>query len=75
MCDDSLREIPLKSLEKLTKVYLHHWPKHIVIHSTLLTFIQRFDVFPELKKYFKIFALSDDWENDGAFCASVSLRE
>lgn len=75
MCADSIREISLDSLEKLLKVYLNDWPKHIVIHSTLLTFVQRFKEFPDLKERFKVFSLSDDWENDGAFLASVSSRD
>lgn len=75
MCADFPRELPLESLDKLLKVYLAEWPKHIVIHSTLLTFVQRFKEFPELKKRFQVFALSDEWETDGCFLARVSGGE
>lgn len=72
MCSNFPRELSIESLQTFMKVYLNDWPKHIVIHSTLSTFIQRFKEFPELKERFKIFALSDDWESDGSFYASVS---
>lgn len=65
--------IPLDSLEKLRDIYEANCSKHVVIFSTIQTFLKRFQKFPELVERFQLFALSNDWEHDGAFFATVSL--
>lgn len=67
------REISIENLGKLEKLYSRDWPKHVAIISSFQTFVKQFMKFPELKDRFKLFALSDEWENDGAFLATVSV--
>lgn len=73
---DYPREVSSKNLgyflEKLEKLYQKDWPKHFVIRSSLQMFIQRFRRFPNLTQRMKLFILSDDWENDGKFIATVN---
>lgn len=69
------REISIENfsffLEKLENLYQKDSPKHLVIRSSLQMFIQRFKKFPDLKQRMKLFILSDDWERDGQFFATV----
>lgn len=74
MCTAVARSIPLECLDKLSQAYTKNWPKHIIIHSTLQLFIKQLSKFPELGQRLKLFALSDDWENDGFFYATVSVN-
>lgn len=73
---DYPREVSSKTLgyflEKLEKLYQKDWPKHFVMRSSLQMFIQRFRRFPNLTQRMKLFILSDDWENDGKFIATVN---
>lgn len=66
-------EIPVESLKKLAEIYEENLPKHIVIFSTIQLFIRRLEKYPDLVERFQLFALSDNWMNDGAFLAIVSL--
>jgi hypothetical protein len=68
-----LKEVPLGNLEKLSAIYEKSLPKHVVIYSTIKLFTKRLKTFPELKNLFKLFAVSDDWENNGKFLAVVSF--
>lgn len=74
MCAAVVSSIPLECLDKLSQVYTKNWPKHIIIHSTLQLFIKQLRKFPELEKRLKLFALSNDWENDGFFYSTVSVK-
>lgn len=67
--------LTVDSLRKLESAYRRNLPKHIVIHSTIKLFIARFKKFPELVDRFKLLALSDNWENDGSFFATVSSAD
>lgn len=71
MCSRLPYEISIGSLKKLEDVYVENLPKHIVTHSTIRLFIKRFGEFPQLRERFRLLALSDDWESDGAFFATV----
>ena len=72
MSGDFPLEISLENLERLQKLYSLDWPKHIAIFSTLKLLSKRLKKRPELEKDFKLFALSIDWESDGAFFIIVS---
>lgn len=67
------RGISIENIGKLEKLYSRDWPKHAAITLTFHTFMKQFVKFPELEERFKLFALSDEWENDGAFLATVSV--
>lgn len=73
MSDKLPREIPLESGEILQKLYSRDWPKHILISNSFRLLLKQIKKFPELKCRLKIFALSEDWQSDGAFYAIVSL--
>lgn len=64
-------EVSIDNLEKLGVIFKVDWPKHVVMFSTIQTFVKRFEIFPELKEKVKIFALSENWENDGSFFITV----
>lgn len=68
------REVPIENIENLSEIFTVNWPKHVVIHSTIQTFIKRFKIFPELKEKVKIFALSEKWRNDGSFYLTVRIK-
>lgn len=74
MFSDFPREIGIENLGKLSEVFKPH-QKHIVIYLTIKLFIKRFEKFPELIKRFKLFALTVDWANNGAFMATVSCTD
>lgn len=75
MSSKSHTEIPLENLQKLGEIYKKDWPKFIVVYSSIQTFIQRFQEFPGLKEKVKLFVLSENWENDGAFFLTVSFMK
>jgi hypothetical protein len=72
MCESQLREIPFESLETLQSLFARDFSKHFVILNTFKMLLRRVEKFPEIKQQLKIFALSDKWEHDGAFFATVS---
>lgn len=67
-----MKEISFDNLQKFENIFSVDKEKHVVILLTIKTFIYRFELFPELKNKAKLFALTDDWENDGIFFMTVS---
>lgn len=73
-------EIPLDNLPLFEETFSVDKEKHFVILLTIKTFLQRFEIYPELKNRAKLYALSNEWKNDGIFfmtvsCLLVILRE
>ncbi|XP_070489891.1 uncharacterized protein [Chironomus tepperi] len=62
-----MKEISLDNLQKFEDIFNEDREKHMVILLTIKTFVYRFEKFPELRNKAKLFALSDDWMNDGYF--------
>ena len=75
MCENICREISLENLEALSKIYKLNWPRHIVIYSTLQTFLKRLEKTPDLKTLLKLYVLSDDWQKTGDFVAIVRFTK
>lgn len=67
-----MKEISLENLQKFKQRFKVDHVKHVAILLTIDTFIYRFEKFPELRDKAKIFAATDDWENDGNFFMTVS---
>jgi hypothetical protein len=65
------REVPIEKLEALGDLFKVNWPKHIVVYSSIQSFVRRFKLFPELKEKLKIFALSPSYETKGDFFITV----
>ncbi|KAG5666206.1 hypothetical protein PVAND_017651 [Polypedilum vanderplanki] len=62
-----MKEISLDYLSTFEKNFSIDKEKHIVILMTIKTFRDRFELYPELKENAKLFALYDDWEEEGIF--------
>ena len=71
MTKDFPYEVSVDNLESLSGIFKVNWPKHVVMFSTIQTFVKRFKLFPELKEKVKIFVLSKNWKTDGSFFITV----